>query len=110
MQSFVRQVVTAGILSCVGFVTAVQAQSDAATIFKAKCALCHSADGSADTQTGKALHAKDLRSEEVQKKTDAELTQVITNGNGSMPAFGSQLSPEDIHKLVDYVRDLGKKK
>ena len=110
MQGFIRQIVTASILSFVALVITVQAQSDAATIYKAKCALCHSADGSADNQTGKSLHAKDLRSEEVQKKTDAELADVITKGNGAMPAFGSALSPEDVHKLVGYIRDLSKKK
>jgi len=110
MQSLFRQPIMAGVLSFVALVTTVQAQSDAASIFKAKCALCHSADGSADNQTGKSLHAKDLRSEEVQKKTDAELTGVITKGNGAMPAFGDRLAPEDIHKLVDYIRDLAKKK
>jgi mono/diheme cytochrome c family protein len=110
MQSLIRQFITAGALSFVALVTAVQAQSDATTIYKARCAMCHSADGSADTQIGKTLHAKDLRSEEVQKMSDADISGVITKGNGAMPSFGSQLSPEDIHKLVDYVRDLGKRK
>jgi mono/diheme cytochrome c family protein len=110
MQSLIRQLITAGILSFVALVTTAEAQSDAATTYKAKCALCHSADGSADSQIGKSLHAKDLRSEEVQKKSDAELADVITKGNGAMPAFGATLSPEDVHKLVDYVRDLAKKK
>ena len=110
MQSLVRQLITVGILSFVALVTTVQAQSDGATIYRAHCALCHSADGSADNQTGKSLHAKDLRSEEVQKKSDAELADVISKGNGAMPAFGSMLSPEDVHKLVDHVRDLAKKK
>jgi mono/diheme cytochrome c family protein len=110
MQGFIRQLIAAGILSFVPLVVPVQAQSDGAAIFKAKCALCHSSDGSAGTQIGKALHAKDLRSEEVQKRSDEELAGVITKGNGAMPSFGSQLSPEDIHKLVDYIRDLAKKK
>jgi cytochrome c6 len=110
MQSFIRRFITAGALSFVATVTTVQAQSDAATIYKAHCALCHSADGSADNQAGKSLHAKDLRSEEVQKKSDAEIAVVITKGNGAMPAFGAKLSPEDVHKLVDYIRDLAKKK
>jgi cytochrome c6 len=110
MQGFVRQLAAVAILSFVAPVIPVWAQSDATTTYKEKCALCHSADGSADTQTGKALHAKDLRSEEVQKRSDAELTGVITKGNGAMPAFGSMLSSEDIRKLVGYIRDLATKK
>src|ERR1700722_4483087 len=110
MQSLGRLLFTVAMLSLVDRGTPVQGKPDGASIYKAHCALCHSADGSADNQTGKSLHAKDLRSEEVQKKTDAELADVISKGNGAMPAFGSMLSPEDVHKLVDHVRDLAKKK
>jgi cytochrome c6 len=110
VQGFIRQLVTVAILSFGALVITVRAQTDAATIYKAKCALCHSADGSADSQAGKSLHAKDLRSEEVQKRSDAELTGVITKGNGAMPSFGSKLSPADIHKLVGYIRNLTRKR
>src|SRR5258708_8707016 len=102
MQSIIGRLITAGILSFVGLVTTVQAQSDGATIYKAHCALCHSADGSADNQTGKSLHAKDLRSEEVQKKSEAELADVISKGNAPIPAFASMLSPNDLHKFNNH--------
>ena len=88
---------------------ALQAQSDADKIFKANCAMCHSADGSGSNATGKAMQAKDLRSEEVQKQNDAALTEVITKGRGKMPAFGAKLKPEDVTKLVAYIRALAKK-
>jgi cytochrome c oxidase cbb3-type subunit 3 len=86
----------------------MQAQSDPAKIFKTNCALCHSADGSGDSATGKAFHAKDLRSAEVQKQTDAELAEVITKGRGKMPAFGAKIKPDDLKKLVAYLRALPK--
>jgi cytochrome c6 len=89
--------------------TAAQAQSDTAKTFKTNCALCHSGDGSGDNPTGKALHAKDLRSDDVQKESDAALSEVITKGRGKMPAFGAKLKPDDIQKLVVYVRSLAKK-
>jgi mono/diheme cytochrome c family protein len=85
-----------------------QAQSDPAKIFKTNCALCHGADGSGDNPTGKAFHAKDLRSAEVQKQTDAELAEVITKGKGKMPAFGAKIKPDDVTKLVAYLRALPK--
>jgi cytochrome c oxidase cbb3-type subunit 3 len=88
----------------------MQAQSDPAKIFKTNCALCHSADGSGDSATGKAFHAKDLRSAEVQKQTDAELAEVITKGRGKMPAFGAKIKPDDVTKLVAYLRELPKQK
>lgn len=87
----------------------LRAQSDADKIFKANCVLCHAADGSGSSPTGKALKAKDLRSDEVQKVSDADITTVITNGKGKMPAFGKKLKPDDIKALVGYVRGLAKK-
>jgi cytochrome c6 len=100
----------AGILCCMALPSAAQAQSDAARIYKANCALCHSADGSGDNPTGKALHAKDLRSDEVQKQSDAELAEVITKGRGKMPSFGAKLKPDDVTKLVGYIRSMANKK
>jgi mono/diheme cytochrome c family protein len=89
--------------------SSLHAQKDAAKVFKANCTLCHSEDGSGSSATGKALQAKDLRSEEVQKQTDAELAEVITKGRGKMPAFGSKFSPDAIKSLVAYIRQLPKK-
>lgn len=85
-------------------------QSDLEKIYKVNCALCHAADGSGSSPSGKALGAKDLRSDEVQKKTDAELSEIIRQGKGKMPAFGKKLKPEDISKLVAYIRALPKSK
>jgi mono/diheme cytochrome c family protein len=102
--------IPAGILCCLALPSAAQGQSDAAKIYKANCVICHSADGSGDSATGKAMHAKDLRSEEVQKQSDAELAEAITKGKGKMPAFGAKLKPEDITKLVAYIRSMANKK
>jgi cytochrome c6 len=88
----------------------MQAQADADKIYKTNCVLCHSADGSGGSPTGKAMHAKDLRSDEVQKQTDAVLSEVITKGRGKMPAFGAKIKPDDVTKLVAYIRALPDKK
>jgi mono/diheme cytochrome c family protein len=56
------------------------------------------------------MHAKDLRSEEVQKQSDAALSAVITKGRGKMPAFGAKIKPDDVTKLVAYIRALPNKK
>lgn len=87
----------------------LQAQNNAAATYKSKCLMCHAADGSGDSPTGKALKVKDLRSEEVQKQSNSELTDVITKGRNKMPAFGEKLKPEEIHDLVAYIRQLAKK-
>src|SRR5438067_72383 len=85
------------------------ADTDAASLFKSKCVLCHAENGSGNSPSGKALKAKDLRSEETQSKSDAELKEVITKGRNKMPAFAQKLEPEQIQLLVVYVRQLAKK-
>jgi len=77
--------------------------------FKEKCALCHGENG-AGSDVGKSLHAPDLRSPAVQKLSDSQLTQVITNGKGGMPAFKDSLNEDQIHGLVAHVRSLRTKK
>ncbi|MBO0911949.1 MAG: cytochrome c [Acidobacteria bacterium] len=76
--------------------------------FKSKCVLCHGADGSGNTPLGKQLRAADLRSKDVQKKTDAELHKVIHDGQTNMPGFADQLTEEEIGQLIKYVRSLGR--
>jgi mono/diheme cytochrome c family protein len=88
----------------------LKADNDAAKVYKTNCALCHAANGSGDTSSGKALKAKDLRSPEVQGKSDAELAEIIAKGAGKMPAFGQKLSADVIKSLVAYTRELPKKK
>jgi mono/diheme cytochrome c family protein len=90
------------------------AQSDKAgdgqKLFETNCAKCHGPDGSADTAIGKAVGAKDLRSPEAQKLTDAQIYAQIDQGKGNMPPFGGTLSKAEIDSLVPYVRSLEKKK
>jgi cytochrome c6 len=90
--------------------TRAQTQADAAKTFKKNCVLCHAENGSGETPSGKALKAKDLRSEEVQNQSDAELGEIIAKGKGKMPAFGAKIKADDMKNLVAYIRDLAKKK
>jgi cytochrome c6 len=104
---------TAGIaafLAASGCATGLRADDDANKIYKTNCVLCHAADGSGSSPSGKALGAKDLASAEVQKKTDEELAEFITKGKGKMPAFGKKVKPEEIKQLVAFIRALPKKK
>jgi len=87
----------------------MRAQNDAEKTYKTNCVLCHAPDGSGSSASGKALKAQDLRSEAVQKKSDAELTASIANGKGKMPAFAKKLKADDITQLVAYIRTLPKK-
>lgn len=81
---------------------------DAAT-FKAKCAMCHGADGKG-TAVGQKMGVHDFASADVQKMSDAELAEVITKGKNKMPSYAGKLPESDIKGLVAYVRQLGKGK
>ena len=107
MRKFLAPLAT-GVFCVLTLAIAAQAENDPAKFYKANCILCHSADGSGSGPTGKALHAKDLRSDEVQKQTDAALSESIAKGKGKMPAFGTRLSADDLTKMVVFVRTLKK--
>ncbi len=75
----------------------------AADVYKAKCVACHAADGSGSPM-GKKMGAQDLASPEVQKMSDADLADAITNGKNKMPKYPAV----DAKALVAYIRTLKK--
>jgi cytochrome c6 len=79
---------------------------DASALFKSKCAGCHAADGTGSAM-GKKMGAHDFTSADVQKMSDVELADIITNGKNKMPKYGS-LKPEEVKGLVAYIRTLKK--
>lgn len=89
------------------FTSSVAAQ-DAGATFKAKCALCHGADGKGSAM-GTKMGVHDWSSADVQKMTDAQLTEVITKGKGKMPSYDGKLKDTEIKDLVAFIRSLGKK-
>src|SRR6266550_389638 len=84
------------------------ATPDGASIFKAKCAMCHGPDGSGQTAMGKSLKIRALGSAEVQKQTDAQLINIIANGKNKMLAYKGRLTPEEIKTVVGFIRTLKK--
>jgi mono/diheme cytochrome c family protein len=91
-------------------VTAPTHAQDAGALFKSKCAVCHAPDGSGSGAMGKQLGVTDLRADEVQKQTDAQLNDSITNGKGTkMPAYKGKITDDQIKGLVGYIRSLAKK-
>jgi cytochrome c6 len=91
------------------FTVPARAQNDGAALFKAKCAPCHGADGKGDTSMGKVLKVRDLTSEDVQKQTDSQLTEITENGKGKMPAYKGKLTDAQIKDLIAFIRTLKKK-
>ena len=91
------------------FLPAASARSDAEATYKAKCAGCHGPDGAGSTAAGKAMKVRDFHAPEVQKETDAELTDIIASGKNKMPKYADKLKDTEIKELAAYVRALGKK-
>jgi cytochrome c6 len=89
--------------------TALAAQDGAAN-YKAKCAMCHGADGKGDTPIGKKMGIHDFASAEVQKASDADLIAIITKGKNKMPAYENKLNAAQIKEIVAFIRSLAKGK
>jgi mono/diheme cytochrome c family protein len=77
-------------------------------LYEQSCAVCHGAQGKGDSPTGKLLMPPpaNLTSAATQKKSDAEIVQIITNGKppSAMPAFKGQLSEQQMQDVLAYVR------
>src|SRR5262245_14353023 len=82
---------------------------DPSAVYKEKCVVCHGTDGSGNTFQGKKLKVKDLRTAEVQKKSDAQLYELIAHGKDKMPAYEATIGKEKVQLMVSYMRDLAKK-
>ena len=103
-----RSMVILAALALLVALPAMAAGSDGAAIYKTKCVSCHGADGSGQTPVGKSMKIRDLRSADVQKQTDIQLTDIIAGGKGKMPAYGKQISTADIQALIAHIRTLKK--
>lgn len=85
------------------------AQSSGADLYKAKCQMCHAADGSGNTPAGKSMKAIPFDSPDILKEPDATLSAAIKNGKGKMPAFTGKLTDPQVTDLVAYIHTLQKK-
>ena len=107
VQWFVRCLLVIALAAMTGGVT--RGQSAGETLFKSKCMMCHGPDGKGEVPMGKKLNVPSLVSSDVQKQSDAQLTDAVTKGKNKMPAYDGKLTKEQIGQLVAYVRELGKK-
>lgn len=86
---------------------AVAQQTGEAT-WKAKCAMCHGADGIGNTPVGKNMKVRSLKSPEDIKATDAELFKDTKSGVGKMQGYAGKLTDAQINDVVSYIRTLQK--
>jgi cytochrome c6 len=76
---------------------------DAASTYKAKCAMCHGADGK-----GGKMGTRDFASADVKAESDAQLVDIVTKGKDKMPSYSGKLKDTEIKDLVAYIRTLAK--
>ena len=97
MKKFVVAVVALAIITGALPVLA-DATPDGAALYKAKCAMCHGADGKGKTP---------LATAEVQKMSNDELAKVTSDGKPpKMPAYKGKLTPEEIQAVVAHIKSL----
>ena len=77
-------------------------------IFQEQCVGCHGPDGRAETEMGKKVGAADLTAVAVQQLSNSQISKIVKNGKGKMPAFDGKLSDEEIDAVIMHIRQLGK--
>jgi cytochrome c6 len=84
------------------------AQNGGADVYKAKCLMCHGADGAGTTPAGKALKAASFKEPAIVGASDTDLIAAVTKGKGKMPASQGKLTDAQIKAAIAYVRTLQK--
>jgi cytochrome c6 len=103
----ITHAVAVGLVVLFASVTSL-AQSSGADTYKAKCQMCHGADGLGSTPAGKAMKARPFNAPDVLKESDTDLTAVIKDGKNKMPAFTGKLTGAQITDVVAYIHTLQK--
>lgn len=76
----------------------------------ADCGLCHGANGD-----GKGVLARDMKyntrdwrkPDALKNFTDGDLFYILSRGKGAMPGYTDRDTPENLWRIVSYVRSLG---
>ena len=84
------------------------AADDGAALYKAKCAVCHGPNGEGKP----AAKIPALKSDDVKKLSDADLTDAIANGGKTKKAshaFANKgVTPDQVKLLVAHIHELNK--
>jgi cytochrome c6 len=100
--------ITGMILLGASFAMPVLAQQPGEATYKAKCAMCHGADGTANTPMGKSMKLRSLKSPEDMKAADDVLFRQTKEGVGKMQGYAGRLTDAQIKDVVSYIRTLQK--
>lgn len=95
-------------LLAIVFVAPAFAQGPGADTYKAKCAMCHGADGLAATPMAKTMKVVSFKDPTMVKATDAQFIASTKDGKNKMPAYAGKLTDPQITEVVGYIRTLQK--
>jgi mono/diheme cytochrome c family protein len=97
-------------ICCVIAILAVPAfaQDSGADTYKARCAMCHGEDGTANTTAGKLFKAASFSEPAIVKIPDMDRVAIVKKGKDKMPAFGDKLTDDQIKAVLAYIRTLEK--
>ena len=84
------------------------AQTSGADTYKAKCGMCHGADGLAATPAAKSMKVLSFKDPAMLKASDAQFFASTKNGKNKMPAYSGKLTDAQIKDVVSYIRTLQK--
>lgn len=78
-------------------------------VYDKSCKSCHGPDGTPNAAVAKMMKVeiKDLKSPDVQSKSDADLKKVITEGQGKMRPVAA-VTGAAVDNVIAYVRSLKK--
>ena len=94
-----------GVMLVAFMATTIAALAQGADTYKAKCAMCHGADGLASGPAGKSMKVPPFNAS---KMSDADMIAETKAGKGKMPAFAGKLTDAQIKDVVTYVHTLQK--
>jgi cytochrome c553 len=73
-----------------------------ASLYRQNCAICHGAEAQGKEIDGKLIPS--LRYGDIENKSEDEIRQQIRHGKLPMPAFETQLTDEEIERMVKFIR------
>ncbi len=81
------------------------AQSEGAATYKAKCQMCHGADGTPSAGMAKMMGIKAASDPDMKKLSEADMIAAVKNGKGKMKPISGLTDPQ-VKEVVTYFRSL----
>ena len=100
----INLVTLAASLVAISLATPLLAQTSGATIYKAKCQMCHLADGSGN----KGMKVPAFTAGASEASLIAATKNGVSTSTPKMPAYAGKLTDPDITSVVAYIKTLKK--